>query len=401
MTRALAVLALLTGTTVGRADDALQAGFGEADITPAVGGDKLVYMAGFGHNRKATGVHDPLKARAVVLKHGQEKVALACVDLVGFFLPNVEHVRRAVARLRLCPRFQHAQPRGAGHARPVGADAVPERRRRRLHADRREADRPGGARRRRRGASRSPLASAPSGRRNCCTTRANPTSSTMNWSRWNFATSRTTNRPASSCSGTAIPKRSGASQHGDQRRFRRLHGQRLARRASLSGRLPDRHGRRPDDLAARGGEGRRRQGAGGRHIREDGALRPIAGGGGRPGPEGRQAGAADAAGGAARPVFLPMDNKIYMLARQLGVLDREAFLWTGDPYKAEPAGADEGRQAAVPCAPRSASCGWASWKLRQFPGRYIRNWCSTRCRTRPTPAPTSRTPRSSRRSTSK
>ena len=68
------------------------AGFGEADITPNLRA-KPVYMAGFGQNRKATGVHDPLKARAVVLAHGRRKIALVCVDLVGFFLPDVEKVR--------------------------------------------------------------------------------------------------------------------------------------------------------------------------------------------------------------------------------------------------------------------------------------------------------------------
>ncbi len=70
----------------------MQAGFGEADITPKVG-DKPVYMAGFGQNRKAAGVHDPLKARAVVLKHEDRKLALVCLDVVGFFHPNVAHVR--------------------------------------------------------------------------------------------------------------------------------------------------------------------------------------------------------------------------------------------------------------------------------------------------------------------
>ena len=39
----------------------------------------------------------------------------------------------------------------------------------------------------------------------------------------------------------------------------------------------------------------------------------------------------------AREVFLPLDNKLYQLGRKIGVLDRQAFLWTGDPNKAEPA----------------------------------------------------------------
>jgi hypothetical protein len=70
----------------------LYAGFAEADITPKLG-DKPVYLAGFGKNRKATAVHDSLKARAVVLKHGEQKLAIVSVDLVGYFHPNVVQVR--------------------------------------------------------------------------------------------------------------------------------------------------------------------------------------------------------------------------------------------------------------------------------------------------------------------
>jgi hypothetical protein len=72
---------------------ALEAGFGEADVTPRVG-DKPVYVAGFGHDRKATGVHDALRARAVVLRQGDKKVAVVSVDVVGLFHPLVARVRR-------------------------------------------------------------------------------------------------------------------------------------------------------------------------------------------------------------------------------------------------------------------------------------------------------------------
>jgi hypothetical protein len=74
------------------AAEGLRVGFGETDITPSLDG-KTVYMAGFGQNRKATGVHDPLKARAVVLKHRDQKLAIVSIDVVGFFHPNVERVR--------------------------------------------------------------------------------------------------------------------------------------------------------------------------------------------------------------------------------------------------------------------------------------------------------------------
>src|SRR5262249_16865373 len=48
----------------------LQVGFGDTDITPKVEAmGKPVYLAGFGHNRKAIAIRDPLQARVVVLKH--------------------------------------------------------------------------------------------------------------------------------------------------------------------------------------------------------------------------------------------------------------------------------------------------------------------------------------------
>jgi hypothetical protein len=67
-------------------------GFGAADVTPEVG-KKPVYLAGFGTNRKATKVHDPIMARAVVLADGDERIALVSVDVIGLFLPTVERVR--------------------------------------------------------------------------------------------------------------------------------------------------------------------------------------------------------------------------------------------------------------------------------------------------------------------
>jgi hypothetical protein len=77
------------------APSGLEVGFAEADISPKVDlKDKPVYLAGFGHNRKATGVHDPLMARAVVFGHRNEKIAVVSVDLVGFFHANVERIRK-------------------------------------------------------------------------------------------------------------------------------------------------------------------------------------------------------------------------------------------------------------------------------------------------------------------
>jgi hypothetical protein len=71
----------------------LHVGFGETDVTPAL--DKNpVWLAGFGKNRKATKVHDPLMARAVVFSHDKQKIAIVSVDVVGLFNDVAIRVRK-------------------------------------------------------------------------------------------------------------------------------------------------------------------------------------------------------------------------------------------------------------------------------------------------------------------
>jgi len=43
-----------------------------------------IYLAGFGHNRMATGMHDDLWARALVLESGTTKIAIVSLDLIGY-----------------------------------------------------------------------------------------------------------------------------------------------------------------------------------------------------------------------------------------------------------------------------------------------------------------------------
>ncbi|HZL90398.1 MAG TPA: hypothetical protein VFB96_18675 [Pirellulaceae bacterium] len=72
---------------------AIDAGFAQTDITPDVKGNTPVWLAGYGPGRSATGVHDPLMCRCVVLKHGDDKIALVSVDLVGLQYPAVQQIR--------------------------------------------------------------------------------------------------------------------------------------------------------------------------------------------------------------------------------------------------------------------------------------------------------------------
>jgi len=67
-------------------------GAAEIDITPPVG----FRMAGYFDERLATGVHDPLQAKALVLRQGDLELALVFCDLIGLSL-NVTTNARALA----------------------------------------------------------------------------------------------------------------------------------------------------------------------------------------------------------------------------------------------------------------------------------------------------------------
>jgi hypothetical protein len=81
------------------AEPTLSVGFASADVTPDLG-RKPVFLAGFGQNRIATTVHDPIMVRATVLSDGTDKVALVAVDVVGLFLPTAERVREKLPGFR-------------------------------------------------------------------------------------------------------------------------------------------------------------------------------------------------------------------------------------------------------------------------------------------------------------
>lgn len=70
----------------------LRLGVAEVDITPPTGAP----MAGYYTNREATGVHDPLHAKAMVLEQGGVKIAMVACDLVSLPRDLSEEVRRIV-----------------------------------------------------------------------------------------------------------------------------------------------------------------------------------------------------------------------------------------------------------------------------------------------------------------
>jgi len=93
---------------------ALEASAAEIDITPPVG----MRMAGYFDERFATGVHDPLKAKAIILRQGDKEIAMVFCDLVGVSL-NVTTNARAqasqktgipVSNIMICATHSHTGP---------------------------------------------------------------------------------------------------------------------------------------------------------------------------------------------------------------------------------------------------------------------------------------------------
>jgi hypothetical protein len=94
-TRVVAFAMLFLPLCLARAQVQLRAGAAKAIITPDIHKNK-VYIAGFGHNRIATGVHDDLFVRCLALEAGTQTLVLCSVDLIGLFYDDVLKIRQQV-----------------------------------------------------------------------------------------------------------------------------------------------------------------------------------------------------------------------------------------------------------------------------------------------------------------
>lgn len=93
----LAIVAALTPGLLNAGE--LLAGAGKREITPALSAGKPVYIAGFGQNRAATGVLDPLWARCAAMSTGPKPLVLCGVDAIGLFHGDVLKIRARVKEL--------------------------------------------------------------------------------------------------------------------------------------------------------------------------------------------------------------------------------------------------------------------------------------------------------------
>ena len=94
-TKAIVVLLAGIGLAVPLRGAPLRAGAAKSIITPDVRSG-TVYLAGFGQNRVATGVHDDLYVRCLALGVGEKTLAICAADVIGLFYEDVLKIRAKV-----------------------------------------------------------------------------------------------------------------------------------------------------------------------------------------------------------------------------------------------------------------------------------------------------------------
>lgn len=70
-----------------------QVGYAESDITPDLG----VFMPGYFSERRATGVLDPIRAKAVALTHGETTLTIIAVDVINFPREHAHTIQEEIA----------------------------------------------------------------------------------------------------------------------------------------------------------------------------------------------------------------------------------------------------------------------------------------------------------------
>lgn len=76
-------------------ESTLRAGVSAAPINPPMG----AFIAGDKQDRRFTTVHDSLFAKAVVISHDDEQVAIVTLDCIGLLYPDVLRIRKRAAEL--------------------------------------------------------------------------------------------------------------------------------------------------------------------------------------------------------------------------------------------------------------------------------------------------------------
>jgi hypothetical protein len=116
MLRSLTITMVLIIVAPQISAGAMRAGAAQSVITPELT-EHPVYLAGFGHNRTASGVHDDLYARCLALEVATQTLVVCSADLVGLFYDDVLTARRlfqqkapAASFLVVASTHTHAAP---------------------------------------------------------------------------------------------------------------------------------------------------------------------------------------------------------------------------------------------------------------------------------------------------
>src|SRR5713226_3897737 len=83
----------------GAVQAAVEAGAARYIITPDRDKHFPIYMAGFGNNRAATGIHDDLYARCLAISTGGDPLVMCGVDSIGLFWEDVVRIRKRAVQL--------------------------------------------------------------------------------------------------------------------------------------------------------------------------------------------------------------------------------------------------------------------------------------------------------------
>ncbi len=108
----------------------IKIGFGASRITPGLG----VFMAGYFHERKATGIHDDLYAKAMIFDDGNVIVGILCCDLICLQKDEVTKIREIITtktrmngkNLMVCVTHTHTGPQTRSFRIPEGGEATIE-----------------------------------------------------------------------------------------------------------------------------------------------------------------------------------------------------------------------------------------------------------------------------------
>jgi len=103
--QSLAITAFLMIVLPLASAQGIRAGAAQSLLTPELVSEHPVYLAGFGHNRIASGVHDDLSARCLALGIRKEMLVICSADLIGLFYDDVLTIRRAFQQNTSAPSF--------------------------------------------------------------------------------------------------------------------------------------------------------------------------------------------------------------------------------------------------------------------------------------------------------